>query len=86
MLVIEVILKFEEICLEYANAFSPLFPQADEKEGADESDKVFLKRSEKLVEWLREAEEEEEEEEDEDRDNHAMAKPWYIFAILFSCG
>ncbi|XP_022718952.1 translation initiation factor eIF-2B subunit epsilon-like isoform X2 [Durio zibethinus] len=59
---------------------------ADEKEGADESDKVFLKRSEKLVEWLREAEEEEEEEEDEDRDNHAMAKPWYIFAILFSCG
>ncbi|XVF06549.1 hypothetical protein REPUB_Repub06bG0058700 [Reevesia pubescens] len=80
---IEVILKFEEICLESAKEFSPLFPQilhllyekeilqedailrwADEKEGADESDKVFLKRSEKLIQWLREAEEEEEEEED----------------------
>ncbi|GMI88829.1 hypothetical protein like AT2G34970 [Hibiscus trionum] len=77
---IEVILKFEEICLESAKEFSPLFPQilhllydkeilqedailrwADEKEGADESDKVFLKRSEKFIQWLREAEEEEED-------------------------
>ncbi|XVF30875.1 hypothetical protein REPUB_Repub16aG0095400 [Reevesia pubescens] len=79
---IEVILKFEEICLESAKEFSPLFAQilhllydkdilqedailkwADEKEGADESDKVFLKHSEKLIRWLREAEEEEEEED-----------------------
>ncbi|KAK9043556.1 hypothetical protein V6N11_071892 [Hibiscus sabdariffa] len=34
---------------------------ADEKEGADESDKMFLKRSEKFIQWLREAEEEEED-------------------------
>ncbi|KAL4302598.1 hypothetical protein GQ457_10G014180 [Hibiscus cannabinus] len=77
---IEVILKFEEICLESAKEFSPLFSQilhllydkeilqedailrwADEKEGADESDKMFLKRSEKFIQWLREAEEEEED-------------------------
>ncbi|XP_012464125.1 uncharacterized protein LOC105783297 [Gossypium raimondii] len=79
---IEVILKFEEMCLESAKDFAALFPQilhllydkeilqedailrwADEKEGADESDKVFLKRSEKFIQWLREAEEEEEEDE-----------------------
>ncbi|KAH1031966.1 hypothetical protein J1N35_044140 [Gossypium stocksii] len=79
---IEVILKFEEMCLESAKEFAALFPQilhllydkeilqedailrwADEKEGADESDKVFLKRSEKFIQWLREAEEEEEEDE-----------------------
>ncbi|XVE90136.1 hypothetical protein DITRI_Ditri20bG0053900 [Diplodiscus trichospermus] len=77
---IEVILKFEEICLESAKEFSQLFPQilhllydkeilqedailrwAEEKEGADESDKVFLRRSEKFIQWLREAEEEEED-------------------------
>ncbi|PPS01539.1 hypothetical protein GOBAR_AA19122 [Gossypium barbadense] len=77
---IEVILKFEEMCLESAKEFAALFPQilhllydkeilqedailrwADEKEGADESDKVFLKRSEKFIQWLREAEEEEDE-------------------------
>ncbi|KAK6232830.1 hypothetical protein SCA6_002903 [Theobroma cacao] len=75
---IEVILKFEEICLESAKEFSPLFAQilhllydkdileedailrwADEKEGADESDKVFVQRAEKFLQWLREAEEEE---------------------------
>ncbi|TYI46702.1 hypothetical protein E1A91_D13G123000v1 [Gossypium mustelinum] len=80
---IEVILKFEEMCLESAKEFAALFPQilhllydkeilqedailrwADEKEGADESDKVFLKRSEKFIQWLREAEEEEEEEDE----------------------
>ncbi|XVF42520.1 hypothetical protein PTKIN_Ptkin01aG0370400 [Pterospermum kingtungense] len=77
---IEIILKFEEICLESGKEFSQLFTQilnllyekeilqedailrwADEKEGADESDKVFLKRSEKFIKWLREAEEEEED-------------------------
>ncbi|XP_021282066.1 translation initiation factor eIF-2B subunit epsilon isoform X3 [Herrania umbratica] len=75
---IEVILKFEEICLESAKEFSPLFAQilhllydkdileedailrwADEKEGADESDKVFVQHAEKFLQWLREAEEEE---------------------------
>ncbi|TYG86283.1 hypothetical protein ES288_A13G122100v1 [Gossypium darwinii] len=80
---IEVILKFEEMCLESAKEFAALFPQilhllydkeilqedailrwADEKEGADESDKVFLKRSEKFIQWLREAEEEEDDEDE----------------------
>lgn len=75
---IEVILKFEEMCLESAKEFSPLFARilhilydkdilqedailrwADEKEGADESDKVFVKQSEKFIQWLREASEEE---------------------------
>ncbi|GLT59688.1 hypothetical protein SLA2020_324940 [Shorea laevis] len=75
---IEVILKFEEMCLESAKEFSPLFQQilhllyekdilqedailrwADEKEGADESDKLFIKQSEKFIQWLREASEEE---------------------------
>ncbi|KAJ4715515.1 translation initiation factor eIF-2B subunit epsilon-like [Melia azedarach] len=75
---IEVILKFEEMCLESAKDFSPLFARilhvlydkeilqedailrwADEKEDADESDKVFVKQSEKLIQWLREASEEE---------------------------
>ncbi|KAK8546463.1 hypothetical protein V6N13_067685 [Hibiscus sabdariffa] len=78
---IEVILKFEEMCLESAKEFAALFPQvlhllydkeilqedailrwADEKEGADESDKVFLKSSEKFVQWLKEAEEEDEDD------------------------
>ncbi|KAJ0014641.1 hypothetical protein Pint_20620 [Pistacia integerrima] len=75
---IEVILKFEEICLESAKEFSPLFARilhllydkdileedailrwAAEKEGADESDKIFVKQSEKFIQWLREASEEE---------------------------
>ncbi|KAH9649153.1 eIF-2B GDP-GTP exchange factor subunit epsilon [Citrus sinensis] len=75
---IEIILKFEEMCLESAKEFSPLFARilhilydkdilqedailrwADEKEGADESDKVFVRQSEKFVQWLREASEEE---------------------------
>lgn len=75
---IEIILKFEEMCLESAKEFSPLFARilhilydkdilqedailrwADEKEGADESDKVFVRQSEKFIQWLREASEEE---------------------------
>ncbi|KAL7239292.1 hypothetical protein ACSBR2_005237 [Camellia fascicularis] len=75
---IEVILKFEEMCLESAKEFSSIFVQvlhllydkdilqedaihnwATEKEGADESDKVFLKQSEKFIQWLNEASEEE---------------------------
>ncbi|PKA49916.1 Mannose-1-phosphate guanylyltransferase 1 [Apostasia shenzhenica] len=65
---IEVILKFEEICLETAREFSPLFGNilsclydkevlsedailswAQEKEGADESDKILLKQSEQFI-------------------------------------
>uniref|UniRef100_A0A0E0CSY5 Translation initiation factor eIF2B subunit epsilon n=1 Tax=Oryza meridionalis TaxID=40149 RepID=A0A0E0CSY5_9ORYZ len=36
---------------------------AEEKENADESDKVFIKQSEAFIQWLKEAEEEDEEEE-----------------------
>lgn len=75
---IEVILKFEEICLESGKEYAPLFVQilhllydkdiiqeeaiinwANEKEDADESDKVFVKQSEKFIQWLNEASEEE---------------------------
>uniref|UniRef100_A0A6N2KTT1 Translation initiation factor eIF2B subunit epsilon n=1 Tax=Salix viminalis TaxID=40686 RepID=A0A6N2KTT1_SALVM len=75
---IEVIMKFEEMCLESVKEFSPHFSQilhllydkdileedailrwADEKKDAEESDKVFVKQSEKLIQWLREASEEE---------------------------
>jgi len=75
---IEVILKFEEMCLESAKEFSSIFAKvlhllyeadilqeeailnwASEKEGADESDKVFLKQSEIFIKWLNEASEEE---------------------------
>ncbi|XP_030958087.1 translation initiation factor eIF-2B subunit epsilon [Quercus lobata] len=82
---IEVIQKFEEICLESAKEFSPLFSKIlfhlydkdliqedailkwdDEKKNADEADKVFVKQSEKFIQWLREAPEEDDEEEDEE--------------------
>ncbi|XP_048226151.1 translation initiation factor eIF-2B subunit epsilon [Ricinus communis] len=75
---IEVILKFEEMCLESAKEFSPIFTQilnilyekdiveedailrwADEKKDAEESDKVFVKQSEKYIQWLIDASEEE---------------------------
>ncbi|XP_042020764.1 translation initiation factor eIF-2B subunit epsilon-like isoform X1 [Salvia splendens] len=75
---IEVILKFEEMCLEstkeYANLFSQILHllydkdilQEDgilrwesEKEQADESDKVFVKKAEKFLQWLKDASEEE---------------------------
>ncbi|KAJ6679149.1 TRANSLATION INITIATION FACTOR EIF-2B SUBUNIT EPSILON [Salix purpurea] len=75
---IEMIMKFEEMCLESVKEFSPHFSQilhllydkdileedailrwADEKKDAEESDKVFVKQSEKLIQWLREASEEE---------------------------
>ncbi|XP_016442154.1 uncharacterized protein LOC107767614 [Nicotiana tabacum] len=78
---IEVILKFEEMCLESAKEYSPLFVQilhhlydqdiiqeeaildwASEKEEAEESDKVFVKQSEKFIQWLKEASEEEDED------------------------
>ncbi|EEF49732.1 eukaryotic translation initiation factor 2b, epsilon subunit, putative [Ricinus communis] len=68
---IEVILKFEEMCLESAKEFSPIFTQilnilyekdiveedailrwADEKKDAEESDKVFVKQSEKYIQFL----------------------------------
>ncbi|GAB2212075.1 hypothetical protein Droror1_Dr00025419 [Drosera rotundifolia] len=82
---IEVILKFEEICLELVKEFSPLFSQilhflytkdviqeeailswASEKEEADEADKVFLKQSESLIQWLKNASEEESGEDDDE--------------------
>ncbi|XP_065852473.1 uncharacterized protein [Euphorbia lathyris] len=75
---IEVILKFEEMCLESAKEFSQIFSEilrllyfndiieedailrwADEKKDADESDKVFVKKSETFIQWLKEASEEE---------------------------
>jgi translation initiation factor eIF-2B subunit epsilon len=64
----EVLLTFEEICIESHKEFAPLFSQvlhmlydidvvsedaiiawASEKQYADESDKVFLKQSEKFI-------------------------------------
>ncbi|XP_027114447.1 uncharacterized protein [Coffea arabica] len=75
---IEVILKFEEMCLESAKEYSTVFVQilhllydkdiiqeeailnwASEKEGADETDKLFVKQAEKFIQWLNEASEEE---------------------------
>ncbi|KAG1338014.1 translation initiation factor eIF-2B subunit epsilon [Cocos nucifera] len=65
---IEVLLKFEEMCLETTKEFAPLFSAilnhlyekdilsedailswAEEKEGADESDKIFVKQSEPFL-------------------------------------
>ncbi|ONK58270.1 uncharacterized protein A4U43_C09F10410 [Asparagus officinalis] len=65
---IEVIMKLEEMCLESALDFSPLFTTilnrlyekdiisedailtwAEEKEGADESDKIFVKQAEQFI-------------------------------------
>ncbi|XP_072960472.1 uncharacterized protein [Typha angustifolia] len=78
---IEVIMKFEEMCLETAKDFSPLFSRvlpylydkdvlsedailmwAQEKEGADESDKIFVRQSEQFITWLKEASEEDEDD------------------------
>ncbi|KAJ7973419.1 Translation initiation factor eIF-2B subunit epsilon [Quillaja saponaria] len=78
---IEVILKFEEMCLESAQEFSPLFTKIleylydkdivledailsweEEKRDAEESDKVFVRQAQPLIQWLREASEEDEEE------------------------
>lgn len=75
---IEVILKFEEMCLESVKEYSTVFVQilhllydkdiiqeeailnwASEKEGADETDKLFVKQAEKFIQWLNEASEEE---------------------------
>ncbi|VFQ70966.1 unnamed protein product [Cuscuta campestris] len=82
---IEVIMKFEEMCLESAKEYSTIFDAilrllydkeviqeaailkwASELEGGDESDKVFVKQSEKFIQWLKEASEEEDDDEDED--------------------
>jgi len=38
---------------------------ADEKKGAEAEDKVFVKQSEKFIQWLQEAEEDDEDDEDE---------------------
>ncbi|KAF3454378.1 hypothetical protein FNV43_RR04825 [Rhamnella rubrinervis] len=76
----EVILRFEEMCLESAKEFSAIFTEIlfhlyeedviqedailrwdDEKKDADESDKVYVKKAEKFIKWLKEALEEEED-------------------------
>ncbi|KAI4980189.1 hypothetical protein ZWY2020_020674 [Hordeum vulgare] len=41
---------------------------AEEKENADESDKVFVKQSDVFIQWLKEAEEEEDDEDDEEEE------------------
>ncbi|CAN6451580.1 unnamed protein product [Victoria cruziana] len=75
---VEILLKLEEICLESAKEFAPVFSSilqilyeqdimtedaimtwASEKEGAEESDKVFVNQCEAFIQWLREASEEE---------------------------
>ncbi|KAH7669778.1 translation initiation factor eIF-2B subunit epsilon protein [Dioscorea alata] len=80
---IEVIMKFEEICLETIREFRPLFTDIlhhlyeediitedailsweNEKQGADESDKIFVKQAEHFIKWLKEASEEDEDEDD----------------------
>lgn len=78
---VEVLLKFEEVCLESAKEFSPIFcailqvlydqdmvseyaivSWASEKQGADETDKVFVRQCEKFIKWLQEASEEEDDD------------------------
>ncbi|KAK7284297.1 hypothetical protein RJT34_19042 [Clitoria ternatea] len=78
---IEVILKFEEMCLESTKEFAPLFTTIlhhlyeedvigedaifsweDEKKGADETDKVFVKHAQNFLTWLKEAPEEDEDD------------------------
>ena len=39
---------------------------AQEKEHADEEDKVFLRKAEEFIQWLQEAEEESDEDEDDE--------------------
>ena len=39
---------------------------AQEKEYADEEDKVFLRKAEEFIQWLQEAEEESDEDEDDE--------------------
>ncbi|KAF7091956.1 hypothetical protein CFC21_094492 [Triticum aestivum] len=41
---------------------------AEEKENADESDKVFVKQSDAFIKWLKEAEEEEDDEDDDEEE------------------
>ncbi|XP_062220686.1 uncharacterized protein LOC133920062 [Phragmites australis] len=68
----------QETTKEFAPLFSKILPflydkeivsedailrWVEEKEHADESDKVFVKQSEAFIQWLKEAEEEDEEEE-----------------------
>ncbi|KAJ3672141.1 hypothetical protein LUZ60_006862 [Juncus effusus] len=79
---IEVILKFEEMCMETTKEFSPIFSSvlhqlydkdvvseeailswASEKDGADDSDKIFVKQCEAFIKWLKEAPEEDDEDE-----------------------
>eukprot|EP00249_Psilotum_nudum_P016024 c25616_g1_i1 orf=549-2774(-) len=74
---VEVLLKYEEICLDTGKEAALLFSAvlqvlydqdiisenailswASEKQGADESDKIFVKQSEAFIKWLQEASEE----------------------------
>ncbi|KAL8090381.1 uncharacterized protein LOC141697203 [Apium graveolens] len=82
---IEVIMKFEDMCMGSGQEYAPLFEQilhllydkeiiqeeailnwASEKEEAEESDKVFVKKCESFIRWLNEASEEEDEASEEE--------------------
>ena len=47
---------------------SAILAWADEKDGADEKDLIFLKKAAPFVRWLREAESETEDDESSDED------------------
>ncbi|KAM0878894.1 hypothetical protein ACQ4PT_034595 [Festuca glaucescens] len=70
----------QDITNEFSSLFSKILPYlydkelvsedailrwAEEKENADESDKVFVNQSDAFIQWLKEAEEEEDEDEEE---------------------
>ncbi|KAM3272502.1 hypothetical protein ACQJBY_042566 [Aegilops geniculata] len=71
----------QEITKEFSPLFSKILPYlydkeivsedailrwAEEKENADEPDKVFVKQSDVFIQWLKEAEEEDEDDEEEE--------------------
>ncbi|XP_048536754.1 translation initiation factor eIF-2B subunit epsilon-like [Triticum urartu] len=73
----------QDITKEFAPLFSKILPYlydkdvvsedailrwAEEKENADESDKVFVKQSDAFIKWLKEAEEEEDDEDDDEEE------------------
>ncbi|KAF7086826.1 hypothetical protein CFC21_090086 [Triticum aestivum] len=73
----------QDITKEFSPLFSKILPYlydkdvvsedailrwAEEKENADESDKVFVKQSDAFIKWLKEAEEEEDEEDEDEEE------------------
>ncbi|KAM3223803.1 hypothetical protein ACQJBY_057275 [Aegilops geniculata] len=73
----------QDITKEFSPLFSKILPYlydkdvvsedailrwAEEKENADESDKVFVKQSDAFIQWLKEAEEEEDDEDDDEEE------------------